>query len=217
MRRRVIVISAIAMALLSVGANIWDPFPGDLGAALYIQKIELPGLLGFLEGVSYLARGLPMIIYGSLMAGIFIWVFRFRKESHSAIVTPLLFGLGPLMKLVVSRPRPDAELLYRSTQDFGGFGFPSGHAFQSALFFGFLVYLSSTYVSRLWLKRLIQYLLIFLIGAVGISRVYIGAHWPSDVIGGYLLAVPILMLLSAYHGWVRSRPKTQEALQITAP
>lgn len=48
MRRPVIVISAIAMALalVSIGANIWDPFPGDLGSALYIQKIELPGLLG---------------------------------------------------------------------------------------------------------------------------------------------------------------------------
>ena len=215
MRRLVIWVSAVAMVLMSIGAKTWDPFPGDLGVALYIQKIELPGLLTFMEGVSYSARGLPMILYGSFLAMIFIWAFRFRKECYTAILTPLLFGLGPLMKLIISRPRPPAELLYRSTHDFGGFGFPSGHAFQSALFFGFLVYLSSIYVSQLWLKRLIQYALIFLIGAVGISRIYIGAHWPSDVFGGYLLAVPILMLLSAYHGRVRTKHQAQNPLQAT--
>lgn len=215
MRRLVILVSVAGMVLMSIGARIWDPFPSDLVVALYIQKIELPGLLTFMEGVSNLARGLPMILYGSFLAMVFIWAFRFRKECYTAILTPLLFGLGPLMKLVVSRPRPPAELLYRSTHDFSGLGFPSGHAFQSALFFGFLVYLSSIYVSRLWLKRLIQYALIFLTGAVGISRIYIGAHWPSDVFGGYLLAVPILMLLSAYHGRVRSKNQTQEPLQAT--
>ena len=67
--------------------------------------------------------------------------------------------------------------------------FPSGHAVFAAAFLGALIYLLSywgTFPDRLVLRRAIQGALALLILAIGASRVYLGVHWPSDVIGGFL-------------------------------
>jgi undecaprenyl-diphosphatase len=195
----VIVFAAFLIAALaSVGAVLWDPFPGDRPIALLIQTIHLPGLQSFMEGVSYLGSASNMVVYATL-AGICLWTARLRKECYAIGLTLLFTGLNPLMKLAVDRPRPSPDLLLRRTEDFGGLGFPSGHAFQAALLFGLLVYLASVYVRVPWLRRSLQLGLIALIGAIGMSRVYLGAHWPSDVVGGYLTAMPLVALVLLYH------------------
>jgi undecaprenyl-diphosphatase len=102
--------------------------------------------------------------------------------------------LTPLLQWLVNRPRPPADLVGLNVP-FRGLGFPSGHGYQSFVLFGFFIFLAGVNIGRTWLRRTVQALLALLILTIGISRVYLGAHWPSDILGAYLLGGSFLGLL----------------------
>jgi len=98
------------------------------------------------------------------------------------------------IKLVVNRPRPtDALVQVFSVEN--GSGFPSGHALFAAVVLGFLAYLAVTRLRRRSLRALSFAGLLMLIILTGVSRVYLGVHWPSDVVGGYLVGAVLLVAL----------------------
>jgi len=97
----------------------------------------------------------------------------------------------------VARPRPQASTFATSGSD--TFGFPSGHAMTFTLFFGLLAYLAWSYLRPGWLRLLAVGGCGAVILLVGVSRVYLSDHWPSDVLGGYLFGlVWLLLTLRAY-------------------
>jgi undecaprenyl-diphosphatase len=146
-----------------------------------------------MEAVSFLGSAW---FIGGLAGFILIGLFAVgrRRDGFAATGIIALLLLNPLLKFLVDRPRPPAELV-GITDTLGGLGFPSGHAYHSLIVFGLLIWLASRFVTRLWLRRSIQVFLVFLILAVGLSRVSLGAHWPSDVLGAYLLGGSFLVLL----------------------
>jgi undecaprenyl-diphosphatase len=129
---------------------------------------------------------------GVVVAGLFL--VRRRRECIAAAGALVMLILTPILQMLVNRSRPPADLLGIG-DPFTGFSFPSGHTFQTFVLFGFLIYLATVLISRMWLRRSIQVFLAFLILAMGISRVYLGAHWPSDVLGSYLLGGSFLAFL----------------------
>lgn len=102
-----------------------------------------------------------------------------------ATVASALGGLllENLFKVLIARPRPPLMLIYSS-----GFSFPSGHATVAAAFFGLLA-LFSFRLFPSWLSWLISILSLALILGIGISRVWLGAHYPSDVLAGFALGI----------------------------
>lgn len=84
------------------------------------------------------------------------------------------------LKSVFGKVRPD---LWQSAIEEVSFSYPSGHALGSTVLYGFLAYLFATRFPHLSL--LFYFIAIILIGAIGISRLYLGVHWPTDIIGGY--------------------------------
>lgn len=102
----------------------------------------------------------------------------------------ILFNQG--LKLLFSRPRPIHLALIKET----GYSFPSGHAMASMAFYGFLIYiLWQTKVKRS-VKIGMTALLWLLILLIGISRIYLGVHYASDVIAGFSLSVVYLMIMT---------------------
>jgi undecaprenyl-diphosphatase len=146
-----------------------------------------------METASLIGRPLPLITLAIGVAASLFFAQR-RRECCAVLCALILPILAPVLKVLVDRPRPPAELL-GSADVFGGLGFPSGHAFQSLVLLGFLTYLATVLISRTWLRRSAQAFLVFLTAAIGISRVYLGAHWPSDVLGAYLLGGACLAIL----------------------
>ena len=178
------------MAALLALARAYDVFPGDEWGLRELRQWRT----GWLDTAAItLAElfwdnlGLMIIPPLALAISLMVWVG--RAEALLVALTPLapLVNLG--LKELAARPRPDAALaLLEET----GYGFPSGHAVFAAAFLGTAIYalngISIPGNSR-WHRRFLriaQASLALLILVIGASRVYLGVHWPSDVIGGFL-------------------------------
>ena len=106
--------------------------------------------------------------------------------SNVAIVTVL----NQLIKRILQRPRPTEYRLIEET----GYSFPSGHSMISMAFYGYLIYLIYKYVKNKYIKWISIILLSLLICLIGISRIYLGVHYTSDVLGGFLISISYLII-----------------------
>lgn len=98
--------------------------------------------------------------------------------------------LNQALKFIVQRPRPTEFRLINES----GYSFPSGHSMISMAFYGFLIYLMNKYIQNKGLKITLILLLSSLIVMIGISRIYLGVHYTSDVCAGFLISVAYLIL-----------------------
>lgn len=98
--------------------------------------------------------------------------------------------LNNLLKIIIRRSRPIDISLISET----GYSFPSGHAMVSMAFYGFMIYLIYKKLKNKWLKWSLIILNIILIVLIGMSRIYLGVHYPSDVIAGFLVGIAYLIL-----------------------
>lgn len=103
------------------------------------------------------------------------------------LITGSLFNF--ILKQLFRRPRP--ELL--KMIEIGGYSFPSGHSMTSLIFYGFIIYICLKY-GRHWFKYCITVLLSLLVLFIGISRIYLGVHYASDVLGGFIIGTGWLIL-----------------------
>ena len=108
--------------------------------------------------------------------------------SFTAIITVLS---NQIIKNIIKRPRPNHIRLIKQ----GGYSFPSGHAMISIAVYGFLLYYIQTNCKNKKQKILLSVLLTILILMIGCSRVYVGVHYPTDIIGGYCLSIYILKMV----------------------
>ena len=98
--------------------------------------------------------------------------------------------LNQLLKRILQRPRPTEYRIIEET----GYSFPSGHSMISMAFYGYLIYLIYKYVKNKYIKWISITLLSILICAIGISRIYLGVHYTSDVLGGFLISISYLII-----------------------
>ena len=107
--------------------------------------------------------------------------------GSSTIIT---VTLNQTIKHILQRPRPDHLRLIKQ----GGFSYPSGHSMIAVCVYGIMIYLINKKVQNKKLKITLSILLTILILAIGISRIYVGVHYPSDVLGGFILSTVILLI-----------------------
>jgi len=130
------------------------------------------------------ALGNSQIIIGLLIiASLLFWLF-----NKKAFIAPLLIAvagsnlISDLSKLFFQRPRPLNPVYWETT-----FSFPSGHATAAMACYGFLMYFCFKNIKRSLDRNIFMASGLFLIIAIGFSRLYLGVHYLSDVIAGYLL------------------------------
>ena len=105
----------------------------------------------------------------------------------------IITALNQLIKAILQRPRPDKFRIVETS----GYSFPSGHSMVSMAFYGYLIYLIYKYVKNKYIKWTSIILLSILICLIGISRIYLGVHYTSDVLGGFLISISYLVIYTS--------------------
>jgi membrane-associated phospholipid phosphatase len=203
-----------AFAVLAVLAHAYAYFAWDLSLAREIQSIESPAWARFMEWVSFFGNGAtPHVITALTALAFYLWK---RKSEAWALVLSAGGGaiLSNVFKWLVARPRPSAELVgfaYKSNE----MSFPSGHVIFYVCYFGFLFFVAHALLRRgSFTRRAALVLAPLPILLVGVSRVYLRAHWPSDVLGAYLVSgVWLAVSLALYRRWKRRATFHQEEAQ----
>lgn len=112
-----------------------------------------------------------------------IYVFKSWKLISQIVIVLALSALSNLMlKRFVDRARPGIEHMVSVET----LSYPSGHAMSAMAFYGFLIYLFYRFKINIFLKIGVILLLGILILSIGLSRIYLGVHFPSDIVGGYV-------------------------------
>ena len=122
---------------------------------------------------------------------ILFFVIKDKKIGISIIVNlGIVTILNQIIKFIMQRPRPTEFRIIEET----GYSFPSGHSMVSLAFYGYLVYLIYKYINNKHLKRTLIIMLSILICTIGASRIYLGVHYTSDVLGGFLISMAYLII-----------------------
>ena len=130
-------------------------------------------------------------IFIILLTVILIAVIKNKKIGLSILTNlAIITILNQLLKRILQRPRPTE---YRIIEE-SGYSFPSGHSMISMAFYGYLIYLIYKYVENKSVKWTLISLLSVLICLIGISRIYLGVHYTSDVLGGFLISISYLVI-----------------------
>lgn len=207
---------AIMLALI---ARRTDFFPGDKTITRELQKRKSPLFRGLMLGISeigYPKWGVP-ISFG--IAGIFL-ALRFRLEALFLLLASSTYSLNTLVKRLIKRPRPTQELA-TVVRVINEPSFPSGHVMHYTNFFGMLIYLLATNWRSGRLRNWLIAICTSLIALVGPSRIYLGAHWPSDVMAGYVygglwfggMMTLYLRIKARIHPLQGSTPESMKILQ----
>ena len=128
------------------------------------------------------------------LIGVSILLIVIVKNKKMGIYIFINLALSALtnftLKQIIQRPRPIEHRII----DENGYSLPSGHSMVSMAFYGFLIYLIYKNIKNKYLKILLISLLTLLIISIGISRIYLGVHYTSDVIAGFLVAISYLII-----------------------
>ena len=127
-----------------------------------------------------------------IIATIILFILIKNKKIGFSIISNLVIVtiLNQLLKNILQRPRPNEFRIIEET----GYSFPSGHSMVSMAFYGYLIYLIYRYVKNKYVKWALIVLLSILICTIGISRIYLGVHYTSDVLGGFLISISYLVI-----------------------
>lgn len=121
-----------------------------------------------------------------------ICIIYFRKKKEGKYIATnlaIIFVCNQILKRIIARPRPNQFRIVEET----GYSFPSGHSMVSMAFYGLLIYLIYKNISNKYLKWTLIILLSLLILLIGLSRIYLGVHYASDVCAGFLLSISYLV------------------------
>ena len=130
--------------------------------------------------------------YSLIVISILLLAILKKKKIPLLICLNLIlsYAINATAKLIFTRPRPSGINLIEES----GFSYPSGHAMISMAYFGFIAYLIYKNCKNNITKTLIIITLIITILTIGFSRIYLGVHYLSDVIGGFLLSIIYLII-----------------------
>jgi undecaprenyl-diphosphatase len=212
----ILVLVAAAFGLLTFLVKTTPSFAIDLQITRAIQSINFPLFASLMRVVSWPGFGPQVTIITGLII-VLLYAFGLHWEVVMALIAALFStGINVLVKDLVQRPRPTASMV-NVIDTLNSYSFPSGHVMYYLGFLGFIGFL----VFSLLKPSLKRSLLMVLIGVpvvlIGISRIYLGEHWASDVLGSYLLGSLTLVAIVQFYRWGKTRFFVHQPVAPAAP
>ncbi|WP_291726335.1 phosphatase PAP2 family protein [Bernardetia sp.] len=155
----------------------------DKQIADYIISFRTPVLTKYFTFITHIGDRNGYLIALALFT--LITYLAFKKWKYVIQITSVLLissASNIMLKRFIDRARPDIEHLVSVTT----LSYPSGHAMSAMAFYGFLIYLVSTFKMNIFFKTSLIVVFILIILSIGISRIYLGVHFPTDIAGGYV-------------------------------
>ena len=182
----IVVLCLILFSVICYGVLSYDSLVIDTKVYSFIaDNLMSDGTTSVLKVITELG-GVAFIV----LAGVLIFMF---CKKIRWFVTFDLVGvtvINQAIKHIVRRPRPNVLRLVEED----GYSFPSGHSMVSMAFYGIIIYLVYKNVTNKYLKWSLITLLSLLILSIGFSRIYVGVHYFTDVVGGFLLGLAYLII-----------------------
>ena len=145
----------------------------------------------FMTPIAKVITNLGSAVFLIALTIILIIVIKNKKIGLSIFLNlSFVTILNQLLKRILQRPRPNEFRIIEET----GYSFPSGHSMVSMAFYGYLIYLIYKYVKNKYIKWGLITLLSILIVSIGTSRIYLGVHYTSDVLGGFFISISYLII-----------------------
>jgi len=174
----------------------------DLGVRGTIHSWSTPMLTSAMRGVTELGEVIFLVPLGALVVWRLVAAGRPRAALVFAIAAVGAEICDQVLKYCFRRPRP--EVFFGLTQPLS-YSFPSGHSVASCCFYGVLAAILSVAAPSRPRQAAIWFAAATLTAAIGFSRVYLGVHYPTDVLGGYAVAVVWTAVVRAcYQAWLRA-------------
>jgi membrane-associated phospholipid phosphatase len=202
---QVILFSALGIfALLTAVVRTTPSFPIDLQITRAVQSIDSSYFAGFMKLISW-PGFFPQAMIITLIIALGLYIFGLHWESIGVLLAAFVSGtMNTLVKNWIQRPRPSLEAVDVFAM-LDSYSFPSAHVMLYTILFGFVWYLIYTLLraslTRIFLLGLFGVFILF----VGISRIYLGQHWASDVLGAYLLGGLLLVGVILFYQWGKTR------------
>jgi len=180
---------------------VFKYFFGDVLFNQFFYNLRSDGMTTIMKVISTISDTVVMLIICAFVVLFFILHISFtrgfnfsqKKEKLILVFAGLMLGgvlLQFLFKLLVHRLRPDNIIVSESS-----FSFPSGHALMSIILIAFLIFLLKDKIKNKLAKVLFVAFCVVFVFLVSLSRIYLGAHWFSDVLGGWALGLCWFCLL----------------------
>ena len=193
----VLLTTTVLVTLLAVLIRLRATYRADLAATEALQNFERPWATRLAQWATWMGNSLTVVLLCAGLVLIALW----DGEGGVAVLAPftlLSLPINAVVKNLVDRARPGEDEAKVHPGPRWGFSYPSGHSMQSAAFYGFLAYLLWILIPAPPLRIALASAFALLPVLVGLSRVYLGAHWASDVVGGWagglFVAVPLALL-----------------------
>lgn len=207
----IFLILALLGLMWYVGRN--GQTPGELAITLRVQSIAARGFHSLMCFVSYPGYP-PQVIVLGILSVVVPWLLGWKWIAVTLAFGG--FGVGfatTAVKHIMQRPRPpEGVVAVHRLLNRGGLSFPAGHSADYVARFGVMVYLlAQSGTSEWWVLSAMAVLLVFIV-LVGLSRVYSGEHWLTDVLGGYLLGTIWLIVTIYFYTWSAARAFVESRL-----
>lgn len=211
-----LLLSTVTFGALVVLANMFDYFPLDLTITRAIQTIHVLWFYNLMIWLSYFGY-MPQVFVMIGLTGAALFTIGLRWEALVSWIAA--FGaavLATIIKFAVHRPRPGSSLV-TVIEQLNSYSFPSGHVLTYTAFFGFLFFLSYALLKIPAVRVVVLVILGSIIALIGVSRIYVGDHWASDVLGAYLLGSLWLVLCVQIYQWGKTRFFVRQPLASEKP
>lgn len=194
-RTKTIVLGLMLLLFWGIGFKVRGTSEGilfDIKVMDYIHSETNEGFLGVMKFISFI--GSEKFLIPTI--GIIVLYNLLKKDfyiSKLLILSTLgSYLLNFLLKLFFQRSRPFDYFLVNQ----GGLSYPSGHSMVTMTLYSTIAFLLAKKTEDIWRKRFIYFLSFVIICLMGISRLYLGVHWPTDIIGGYLMGYIFYSILT---------------------